>query len=387
MGFIYDNPELEYEAIKNSVLSFYSPSSDIWQRVNAGSATSGEVLRAFSNIPQMEVVRSVDGTRTLGYDYFTAPKPVVYADDYDDIAGAFNSNNLGGGYSNGKSYNFPGYAEYNGSGPDEGYNFLGGAKDGAGNTVPIIADKISLAVAGVDIGAKLGMVIDGALYSLNPRWWDETYPYINPQTWDSICTTEGGKVLFRTLFGIPPMSDPNAYISVDALAYTYQLMRDTGFWGDGSEHVIPPEQTTGKLYFPGSYDNPIMISSSGIEFTRGSQTSAVTYTISVNSGSSMHFYLVKRSTNFVAIASSASTGSVHVKEKNFNPTTGVITRQVEYNWYLSTAPFKDSSDGVCYYRELINFAESTFIDADVSYIEVTGAATAGITVNIAADIE
>ena len=100
---------------------------------------------------------------------------------------------------------------------------------GTVSTVATVADKISLGVVGVNLGAKLGRWIDETIYNSDPEFWDKTFPTINPQTWDTIATSKGGKSFIRTLFGIEN-NTATAYVDEDVLAYTYQMFRDMGMF-------------------------------------------------------------------------------------------------------------------------------------------------------------
>lgn len=127
---------------------------------------------------------------------------------------------------------------------------------GTVSTVATVADKVSLGVVGVNLGAKLGRWIDETIYNSDPEFWDKTFPTINPQTWDTIASTQGGKSFIRTLFGIEN-NTATAYIDEDVLAYTYQLLRDMGMLESAPEiepqggvepnTTISPEFITGRI--------------------------------------------------------------------------------------------------------------------------------------------
>lgn len=99
----------------------------------------------------------------------------------------------------------------------------------AGSTVMAVLDKVALGVMGVSIGAKLGAFIDSALYNAAPDFWDSVCPTINPETWGSIATTDGGKWFINTLFGIDG-DKTTPYVPTDVLAYYALLMQQQNFF-------------------------------------------------------------------------------------------------------------------------------------------------------------
>lgn len=225
----------EYTDMVRAIINYYDPiNSSIWDRVQTGAASTEEILRAYSYIPQVQTVKSASGV-TLGYDYAEGLGKMSVAPEIDM---SFNSNYTGGSYSSGNAFsaNIPQNAARHVD-PNTGeiyYTFSSGAKK-AGATIATVADKASLAVTGVSLGCKLGAAIDGALYSLDPEWWDTNYPSINPQTWTSLCgENETGKKFFRLLFGINDQTqEMTAYVDERVLAQTYQLLRDKGYWSGG----------------------------------------------------------------------------------------------------------------------------------------------------------
>lgn len=265
--------EVTFDQLRAGVLSFYNSDSDIWNRVNLGTATEAEIYAAYSRIPNIYISRSTDGT-CLGYDYnspISQLQPVTYADptEGERLTNELNqlfSNSQPAAYSGGNSYNMQVPANFGGN-SSSGYTVTSGATSGV-NQLAVIADRASLAVTGVNLGTKLGMAIDSALYNLAPDWWDEHYPTINPETWDSMAETEGGKSFIRTLFGIPDSGSGTAYMDERMLAYTYQMLRDLGVFNQGEMEVqttdgldispitVPFSPTTFPLYYTDAYGNP-----------------------------------------------------------------------------------------------------------------------------------
>lgn len=215
--------------IQRTILDYYGENSTIWQRMQTGQATEQEILRALGSAPQVQPVYSVDGNHVLGYDW-AEPRSADLS-NLNFIVGDADSNAGQHGYSNnGINMNIPS----NWSGSSGNYNVNSGSTlTSTGNRLATIADKASLAITGVNLGAKLGAAIDSALYSLDPDWWDTHYPTINPQTWTSLATSEGGQQFIRTLFGIPQVGQTTAYVDERILAQTYQMLRDIGALSPG----------------------------------------------------------------------------------------------------------------------------------------------------------
>lgn len=200
-----------YDEIVKAVLSYYDSSSPFWGKVNNGTATAAEIYDAYSRLPQLKVTRSMDGT-IMGTDWshsLNQLSRVDYADptEQDRLTQQLNdlfSNSESANYGEGNAYNVNINGNWGGNGTS-GYNVTSGATiSGSSSTLATIADRASLAIAGVNIGAKLGASIDGILYDLDPEWWDNNLPTINPQTWPSIAgENQAGKNFLRILFGIP----------------------------------------------------------------------------------------------------------------------------------------------------------------------------------------
>lgn len=239
--------ELTYDGIVNAVLEYYDTDSSIFNRIVTGQASQAEVYNAFSYIPQAQYVRTISGA-TMGID-FKQGFANQYPTTVSDIAGGVDSNLGFGSYSGGSFYgNIPG--DFSTSSGGALVSAAGArvptATPGVYSTLATVADKLSLGVTGISIGAKLGKAIDQALYDIAPAWWDEHLPAINPATWVTIAGgNPGGEAFIRGLFGIKnDGSAATAYIDERVLAYYYMMMRDMGMWATGGESATI-EDTTG----------------------------------------------------------------------------------------------------------------------------------------------
>lgn len=222
---------MTYDDITQAVLGYYSSTSNIYQQIQLGTASAADVYAAYSRIPNMRVDYTGSG-RTLGWSY--AYKEPLANSDVQSILDSVGDSNYGGGYyggGNNLSVSYP----VDTSGTPGNYQVTGATS--GGSMLSTIVDRACLAVTGASLGCKLGMAIDSALYNLNPNWWNENYPTINPQTWPSIVgQDETGQYFFRTLFGIQ-QNGTTAYMSAEALAQTYMLLRDKGALEDPTYDV------------------------------------------------------------------------------------------------------------------------------------------------------
>lgn len=101
---------------------------------------------------------------------------------------------------------------------------------GTGTKVTATLGKVAASVGAVASGIQLGALIDSLLYNANPDFWDEHgMSSLNPETWDSICTTEGGKDFFNMVFGINKSTgSTQAYMDENAFAYIAAYMASQG---------------------------------------------------------------------------------------------------------------------------------------------------------------
>lgn len=310
---------VHFDAIRQSVLDFYAPDSDIWQKINYGAATEYDVLRAYSYIPQMKVSRSFDGSRILGYDYSTGLNQLAYYDDYLlDELGKINSNAGPGAYSSGNGYyvNLP--ANWSGQSGQDLVTRGGATINSSGLSLATIADRASLAVVGASIGTKLGCKIDELLYSVDPEWWDTHYPTINPQTWPSMVESEGGKSFVRTLFGIPETGSATAYMPADIMAQTYMLLRDSGALSDGETSA---DYTGDTSHFPMPEETHVgTVSSIPYEtFTYSGHRYARQYIPDEG------VYLVKKAPYIITAYTGATSGTKKITQRTVNLDTGETT--------------------------------------------------------------
>lgn len=227
-------------ASKLSIITDYYGTDTIWNRMSISGLSADQINAMYNSLPasSFTVDRTPSGLN-LGRNYANPFElPVIPGTDFD-------SNISGGSYGSGNVFkgNIPANLTLDPTSGVPVSQFAGPTTSG-GSVLPAVADRISLAVAGVNIGAKLGMKIDEALYSLDPAWWNTNLPTINPETWNSLVGVNPvGDFFLRTLFGING-NNMTGFVSEDLLAYYYQLMRDSGFFDVGEAEATPSSTYT-----------------------------------------------------------------------------------------------------------------------------------------------
>ena len=221
-----------FQELLDGVALYYGSGSDQWAEI-ARYGVNQQTIPIIQQVPGVTVTMSNSG-KYLGYDYNSPFATPV------NPASAIDSNLQTGAYGDG-SFNaqIPASAVTDQS---TGTVTLqsGAVSSSTGSVVATIADRASLAVAGVALGTKLGKLIDSGLYAINPEWWDEHYPTINPQTWDDIATTQCGKNFIRSLFGLQN-DDATMYLDERMLAYTYMMLLANGAYGSSDETEVPDD--------------------------------------------------------------------------------------------------------------------------------------------------
>lgn len=223
------------DSMISAILEYFGSDSDIYKKAMSGQGlTVGEMNAVLSSIPYMEPVTSISGKR-LGIDVNVPFKDVN--PDREWLQSLLDSNQGGASYSGSFSGNIPGDFTFD---PNTNtYTAISGAKDSLGNIVPVIADKVSLAVTGVNIGAKLGYAIDKTLYDNFPDFWRDVFGNVTPQDFANLFSEDTfGNRFMRTLFGIKD-GDMIPYISEDAISLYYQALRDSGAFNKPNITYIP----------------------------------------------------------------------------------------------------------------------------------------------------
>lgn len=228
-----------YQQIQQAVADYYGSGSDAWARIYAGAGGyySADAAQVIKQVPGVTVTYSNSG-KVLGYSYANPYQAAGSA------ASVIDSNVQTGAYGAGSFTNsVPSTVVDNGQGQLVAQS--GSRLASTGATVATVVDRLSLAAVGVSLGTKLGKAIDSGIYSLAPDWWDTHLPTMNPETWDDMATTQGGRQFIQGLFGLQG-DETTMYVDERVLAYAYQMMLQEGFYNQSGETF--PEQLPNGTY-------------------------------------------------------------------------------------------------------------------------------------------
>lgn len=225
-----------FAELADAVAAYYGTGSDQWLQIAQYGISSPEAIEILKQVPGVNLTISNSG-KILGWDYnnsFGTTVPPTSAIDSNVQTGTYGAGSF--------TSNIPATAIPPSTATPNGTMNSGAISTSSGSVLSTLADKASLAVAGVALGAKLGKFIAQGIYSINPEWYDQYMPTMNPQTWpDLYATTEDGKQFVRTLFGIQN-DTATMYLDERLLAYTYALYLQQGAWnGGGYDYGDAPE--------------------------------------------------------------------------------------------------------------------------------------------------
>lgn len=222
----------------DAVGAYYGTGSDQWVEIARYGISSPQAIEILKQVPGVNLTLSNSG-KILGWDYnnsFGASLPP---------ASTIDSNVQGGTYGAGSfTSNIPASAlPPSTTLPNGGMN-SGARLTSSGSVLATVADRASLAVAGVALGTKLGKLIDSGIYAVNPEWFDEHFPAINPETWDNMASTEGGKQFIRSIFGLQN-DEATMYLDERLLAQAYMMYLANGAYDSGGIEISPPDFNVG----------------------------------------------------------------------------------------------------------------------------------------------
>ena len=240
----------DYMNLVNAVKDYYGAGSDQWLEIAKYGISGDNAYSILSQTPNVSTVVSESG-EVLGY---TVNEVAGIASQ--PAGSLINSNTQVATMTQVASTRYP--AEMSLSQTGEVVATSGVKTVSAGTKVASTAGKALAVVGAVSAGIQLGAVIDSALYNANPDFWDENgMGAMNPQTWDSICTTENGKKCFNMIFGIDGNDNATQpYLDERALAYIAQYMSNKGAFDTGSESSTID---TSKLYNTGYTPQPMVL--------------------------------------------------------------------------------------------------------------------------------
>lgn len=226
-----------YQQIQQAVADYYGSGSDAWARIYAGAGGyySADAAQVIKQVPGVTVTYSNSG-KVLGYSY---ANPFASS---GSAASVIDSNVQTGSYGAGSfTSSVPSTVVDNGQGQLVAQS--GSRLASTGATVATVVDRLSLAAVGVSLGTKLGKAIDSGIYSLAPDWWDTHYPSINPETWDDMATTQGGRQFIQGLFGLQG-DTTTMYMDERLLAQTYMMLREQGAYSTAGQATYPDAPTS-----------------------------------------------------------------------------------------------------------------------------------------------
>lgn len=213
----------------DAVGAYYGTGSDQWLSIATKGINASEAYSILSQTPNVNVTVSKNGD-ILGYDivkeinYTTQPAGSVVDSNVQLPA---TTDQLLSKYPAEMAVNSQ-------SGLMEATS--GMTKIATGAKVATVSTKVATAVGCVMAGCQIGAQVDQFAYDAYPDLWDSQGMWaVNPQTWDSICTTDLGKDLFNIVFGIDKESHVlQAYMDSRAVAQVAQYMSNIGCFSSGN---------------------------------------------------------------------------------------------------------------------------------------------------------
>lgn len=240
-----------YLEMADIIGEYYGTGSDVWQKFAAGELQGQELINAVNQVPGANVTLSKSGS-VLGYDYIN-PFPQA-----SNPISNVNSNVPNASYG-GNSFSSRVNGSYTFDSATSSGSFSSGARRvSTGAKVATVAGKIANGVTAVSVGMQLGAKIDSALYNIGDFFGLNPPASLNPETWDSIATTEKGKDVIRALFGVDG-EDTTMYLPEDAIDYMYRYWLEQGLWSgsSGGPTVSWDSELSSTLNYPNSYDMPM----------------------------------------------------------------------------------------------------------------------------------
>ena len=239
-------PGVDYLDMVKIIGDYYGTGSDVYRKFALGNVSSAELSTYIGQIPGAHVTFSNSGN-VLGYDY-----DFPFSRMYNPVSSVdSNVPNASYGGSPNTSFNGRVNGTYQWDGATQTGRLTSGARNvSTGARVATVAGKINTAVMAVSAGMFLGAKIDSALYNIG-KYFDLNPPEaLNPATWDSLATTEGGKQLLRTLFHIDDNGNTTMYMPEDAIGYMYDYWKSMGLWDIAGDSTADYTGSTSQFPIP-----------------------------------------------------------------------------------------------------------------------------------------
>lgn len=237
-----------YQEVIDAVGRYYGAGSDQWVQIANYGVAARDAEKILSQVPDVEIIKNNAGQIT-GYAY-NAPATL----NTGGIAADINSNVGLGTQANGNTFttSIPASGSVSQGG---NVDLTSGAKNiSSGNTVSTVLGKVTTGIAALSMGCKLGAFIDRQIYNLDPDYFDNNFPSINPDTWNTIAgTNKAGKSFINALFGTDSQGNTTMYLPEDAASYLAYALAQEGFFDTGGENVISYDGAMGNLDHPNTY--------------------------------------------------------------------------------------------------------------------------------------
>ena len=212
-------------AFMDAVTDYYG-GADIWTGITDNAAfTSADFAAKVTQVDGVSAVYNAAGD-VLYYKYNNQ-----IVGNAVDLGNVINSNV--GSTVNSSAVNIPANTTV---GTGDAVTATSGMQTAGATTAKTVIKDVALGVAAVSAGIQLGATIDGALYNLNPDFWDEhNMQAMNPQTWSTLVSDYGepAQKVFNMVFGINSNNEVQPYMDARALAYIAQYFVYRGVYETG----------------------------------------------------------------------------------------------------------------------------------------------------------
>jgi hypothetical protein len=302
----------QYQQLVEAVGNYYGVGSDQWVEIARYGLNADNCAQILSQTPNVSTTISKSG-KVLSYTVDD-----VVSTSAQGASAVINSNTQVATMASKATAKLPANMTVDGTGKVVAESGLKTVS--SGSTVSATLGKVAVGVGAVAAGIQLGAAIDGALYNANPDFWDSNgMSAINPQTWDSVCSTQGGKDVFNMVFGIDKdTGETQAYMQQEALAQIAQYLAVMGAFST-SETVdgYEPINTGATLYYPNSYRYPTPLVNSPLA---GETVGGESRIISITDGSNVKMTAVAQNdSTYILYALSSSPFNMHIEYPTGSP--------------------------------------------------------------------
>lgn len=237
----------EYQKLLDAVENYYGSGSDEWIEIAKYGLSADNCTKILKQTPGVSTVISKDGSRVLSYTVGDTASLATQG-----ASAVINSNAQVATLSKTATLNYPAQMTVDSAGTVITESGMKAVSSGA--SVKTVLGNVATGVAAVGCGVQLGALIDQTLYDINPDFWDEhNMSSLNPKTWDSLCSTQGGKDVFNMVFGInKDTGKTQSYIDQNALAYICQYLISKDAFDVSTTYEVEDQSI---LYNPNSYSN------------------------------------------------------------------------------------------------------------------------------------